>query len=64
MIPQNNHGLAGDTSVLVESPLLVAIFFPLLAFDAVPCVRQGIQSLEGQIFAATMALAKILRLTI
>src|SRR4051812_2218804 len=42
-------------------PLLLRIFLPLLAIDAVPRVRQRIQPFEGDVVPALMTLAETLR---
>src|SRR5690348_9500892 len=39
-------------------PLLLGIFLALLALDAVPRMRQGIEALEGDFVAAVVALAE------
>src|SRR2546429_7874560 len=53
-VPQKRGGLA----------LPLSIFFALLALDAVPCVRQGVETLETDLSPAIVALAELLRVPV
>src|SRR5947207_2279401 len=53
-VPQNRGGLG----------LPLSIFFALFAFDAIPGVRQRVETLEADVFSAIVAFAELLRISI
>src|SRR6266550_7342465 len=53
-VPQKRGGLG----------LALSIFFALLALDAIPGVRQSVQTLEADVSPAIVALAELLRIAI
>src|ERR1700682_1650256 len=53
-VPQNRGGLG----------LALSIFFALLALDAIPGMRQRVETLEADVSPAGVALAELLRIAI
>ena len=44
--------------------MALSIFFALLAFDAIPGVRQRVETLEADVLSAVVALAELFRISI